>query len=180
MKNNIGVILALSLITAAYGADDVVTAVHGTVEKVDSATETITVKTADGAKHTLVGVKDTSIHGADASADAGKDSWHGIAKGSEVVAHYTKRGSTEVAVEVDRVGKGGFTATKGTVEAIDRGGKTIVVKTADGTKETFRLTDHAAKYAGTDIGKGTEKGAEVVVYSTKASGKKVAHFFEHI
>jgi hypothetical protein len=56
----------------------------------------------------------------------------------------------------------------------------MVVKTADGTEKTFKLTDHAAKDAGKDIGEGSEKGAKVVVYSTEESGKKVARFFEKI
>jgi hypothetical protein len=174
------IVLALSLISAAYAADDVVSAVHGTVSKVDSAGHTVVIKTADGTEHTLHLVKETTVHGARASADAAKDSWHGVSEGSEVVAHYTKRGTEDTALELDKVGKGGLRATEGTIKDIDRGGKTIVVKTADGTEKTFKLTGHAAQDAGKDIGEGSEKGAKVVVYSTEKSGEKVAHFFEKI
>jgi hypothetical protein len=47
--------LAICLIAAAVicGAQDVVSIVHGTVKKVDSATKTIVVKTADGTEHTI-------------------------------------------------------------------------------------------------------------------------------
>jgi hypothetical protein len=174
------VVLALSLASMAFGADDVVSAVHGTVDKVDAGGKVVVVKTADGTEHTLHFMKETTVHGADASAMAAKDSWHGLTKGSEVVAHYTKRGTEDTAVEFDRVGKGGLKATEGTIKAVDRGTKTIVIKTGDGTEETFKLTGHAADDAGKDIGKETEKGTKVVVYSSEDAGKKVAHFFEKI
>ena len=171
-------VLALAIVSVAYAADDVVSAVHGTVDAVDSASKTVVVKTADGTKHTLHIAKETTVHGAEASVKGAKDSWHGVEKGSEVVAHYTKRGTEDTALEVDRIGKGGLKATEGTVKSIDRGGKIIVVKTGEGTEETFKLTDHAAKDAGKGIAEGTEKGTKVVVYSTEEAGKKIAHFFE--
>jgi hypothetical protein len=172
------IILALSLISAAYAADDVVSAVHGTVDKVDASGHTIVVKTADGTEHSVHFLDSTTVHGAHAAAAGATDSWHGIEKGSDVVVHYTKRGTDDTAVEIDKVGKGGLKATEGTITGIDRGAKTIAVKTADGTEETFHLTDHAAKDAGKGIAEGSEKGSKVVVYSTEKAGKKVAHFFE--
>jgi hypothetical protein len=178
MKMITRLVLALSLICMAYAADDVVSAVHGSVEKVDSATKTIVVKTGDGTMHTLHFAETTTVHGADASAAGAKDSWKGIEKGSDVVAHYTKRGAEDTAVEIDKVGKGGLKVTEGTVKTIDRGGKVLVVKTADGTEETFVMTGHAAADAGKGIAAGSEKGAKVVVYSTEEAGKKIAHFFE--
>jgi hypothetical protein len=178
MKTIIRLALALSLVSAAYAADDVVSAVHGTVDKIGSAGKVVIVKTADGTKYSMHLVKTTVVHGADASVVATKGSWRGIAEGTEVVAHYTKRGAVITAVEIDRIGKGGLEVTKGTIMAISRGGKTLAVKTGDGTVRTFQLTGRAAKYAGTGIAKGSEKGVDVVVYSTKAAGKGVAHFFE--
>jgi hypothetical protein len=71
-------------------------------------------------------------------------------------------------------------ATDGAIKDFDRGGKTLVVKTADGTEETFRLTGHATEDAGKDMARGTEKGSKVTVYYTEDAGKKVAHFFEKI
>jgi hypothetical protein len=71
-------------------------------------------------------------------------------------------------------------AVHGTVEKVDSPGKTIVVKTADGTEKTFMLSAHAVGDSGKEIGKGTEKGTKVVVYSTEDAGKKVAHFFEKV
>ena len=53
-----------------------------------------------------------------------------------------------------------------------------MVKTADGTEQAFKLTDHATVDAAKDVGKGTEKSAKVTVYYTESAGKKIAHFFE--
>jgi hypothetical protein len=163
---------------AALVAQGVVSAVSGSVKKVDAATKTVVVKTADGTEHTFHFVERTSVHGAEASAAGTKDAFHGVKEGSEVVVHYTKKGTEETAEEVDHVGKDGLKVSEGTVSKIDRGGKTLVVKAADGTEETFRLTDHAAKDAGKDIAKGAEKSAKVTVYYTERGGHKVAHFFK--
>jgi uncharacterized protein YjhX (UPF0386 family) len=177
-------ILVLSFASLAFAAEDVVTATHGTITKIDQAGKTVAVKTADGAEHVFHWTKDTTVHGVkatDAAADAAaKDSWHGLKEGSEVVAHTTKRGSEDTAVEVDKVGDDGLHKTEGTIKEFDRSSKKLVVESADGTEHTFQLTGHAAVDAGTDVAAGTAKGTKVVVYSTEKAGKGVAHFFEKI
>jgi len=185
MKSILRASLALLLLSAfGWAAQDVVSAVHGTVTKVDSATKTIVVKTKDGTEHTIKFVGKTAVHGVDAGAkatDAGaKDIFHGLKEGTEVVAHYTEKGTEKTAVEVDNVGKDGIKSVDGTITHIDRGTKTVAVKTADGTEETFKLSGHAADDAGKDIEKGTEKTTKVTVYYTEEAGKKTAHFFEKL
>ena len=176
----------LLLLSSALGwaADDVVSAVHGTVTKMDAGTKTAVVKTKDGTEYTIKFADKTTVHGVRASADATatgtKDTFHGLKEGSDVVAHYTVKGADKTAVEIDNVGKHGIKAVEGTVTHIDRGTKTVAVKTADGTEQTFKLSGHAAADAGKDIGKGTEKSAKVTVYYTEEAGKKTAHFFEKI
>jgi hypothetical protein len=63
---------------------------------------------------------------------------------------------------------------------VDRGAKTIAVKTADGSEQTFHFTEHAAKDTGEDIGKGTKKSAKVTVYYTEKAGVKTAHFVKEV
>jgi hypothetical protein len=152
-------------------AVEVVATVHGTISKIDSATKTAVVKTADGTEHAVKVVGKTTFHGTEAGA---KDTFHGLKEGSEVVAHYTVKGSEMTAVEVDKLGKDGLKVVDGTVSDVDRGTKKLVVKTADGTEETFRIADHAA----VETGKGTEKAAKVTVYYTEDAGKKIAHWFQ--
>lgn len=172
------VVLALLLVSAAFAAEDVVSAVHGTIKKVDAATKTMMVKTADGTEHSLHFLDKTAVHGVATSEEAAKDSWHGLKEGTEVVAHYTTKGTEDTALEFDKVGKDGLKTTDGTIKDIDRDGKKLIVKSSDGVESSFRLTDHAAKDGGKDIAKGMEKGAKVTVYYTEDAGKKVAHFFE--
>src|SRR5690348_3155181 len=162
-------VLVLSLASFAFAAQDVVSAVHGTITKIDAGAKTIAIKTADGTEHILHWTKDTTVHGAGAVKTAAKDSWHGLKEGSEVVAHSTKRGTEDTAVEIDHLGDKGLHKTEGTVEEVDRGGKKLVVKAGDGTEHAFTLSGHAAADAGTDLAKGAEKGSKVVVYSTEES-----------
>ena len=167
---------ALLLAGALCHADDAVVA----VDKVDTAAKTMTCKTADGTeevfkytdKTTVAGTKDV----AKASDLAGKDGYH-------FVVHYTKVGSDKVVSGMDFAGKGAWKDTKGTVEAIDHGSKTVTVKLADGSVETFHMADHCTVDAGKgvakmsmDTGQSVKKGTQVTVHYTEESGKKVAHF----
>jgi hypothetical protein len=172
-------VLVMSLASLVFAVEGV-TATHGVVAKIDKAAKTLAIKTADGTEHVFHWTKDTAVHGVRASDVAAKDSWHGLKEGSEVVAHSTKRGTEDTAVEVDKVGEAGLTKTEGTIKEIDRGAKKLVIKSADGTEHTFTLTGHAAADGGKEVAAGTEKGTKAVVYSTENAGKKIAHFFEKI
>lgn len=173
-------VLVCSITTYALAVEHVTTATHGTITKIDRAAKTIAVKTADGAEHIFYWAKDTSVHGIKATDAAATDSWHGLKEGSEVVAHSTKRGAKDTAVEVDKVGDTGLKRTEGTVKEVDRGGRKVVIETADGTEHTFALTTHAAADAGKDLSAGTEKGTKIAIYSTEDAGRSVAHFFEKL
>ena len=171
-------LLGISFAALAFAAEDVVTAVEGTVKKVDSGTKTVVVATADGTEHTLHVVKKTSVEGFDAAEAGAKDGMHGVKEGTHVVVHYTVQGTEKTAREVDKIGEGGLKVMEGTAEAVDRGAKTIAVKTADGTVTAYKATDHAVVDSGKEIGKGVEKGAKVTVYYTEEGGKKIVHFFK--
>src|ERR1700748_2745222 len=100
--------LALVFFAAAlFAADVVVTAVEGTVKKVDAGSKTAVVKTEDGTEHTVHFVSKTPVHGFDAAESGSKDAMHGVKEGSHVVVHYTTQGTEKTATEVDRVGDGG-------------------------------------------------------------------------
>jgi hypothetical protein len=172
--------IASLFLLSARADEDVVTAAHGTITKVDAASKTIAVKTKDGTEHTFHFVDKTTVHGAHATATGAKDSFHGLTEGSEVVAHYTAKGAEETAVEVDKVGKDGMHAVDGTVTHVSEDGKTVVVKAADGTEHSFRVAGHDTADAAKEIGKGADKSAKVTVYYTEHAGKKVAHAFEKL
>jgi hypothetical protein len=159
---------------AAFAVDDVSSAVVATVKTVDKGTKTVVVKTADGTEHTFHFLGRTIAHGAEATAHGTKDAFEGIKEGDDVVVHYTVKGAEKTAEEVDHVGKDGLKASVVVVKSVDRGAKTVTVKTAEGGEETYHLTVRAAK----ETGKGLDKAGKVTVYYTEDAGKKVAHYFK--
>jgi hypothetical protein len=161
-------------------AQDVVHAVDGTVKKLDSTSKTVVIETKDGTEHTFHYSSDVVVDGAQDTKKGAVDAAHGVTEGSKVVVHYTTVGGEDTVHEVDKIGDDGLKATDGTVSHIDRGAKTIAVKTADGSEETFHLTDRAAKDTGRDVGKGADKSAKVTVYYTEKAGVKTAHFVKSI
>lgn len=173
-------LLAGLAVASAYAAQDVVTALEGTVKKVDAGAKTIVVKTADGTEHVVHLTERTVVCGAKGTARGAEASGKAVAEGSEVVVHVTKKGGEESAEEIDHVGKDGMKVTEGTVSHIDRGAKTLSIKTADGAKETFHLTDHAVVDAGKGSAEAAKKTGKVTVYYTEEAGRKTAHFFKRV
>jgi len=163
-----------------FAADGVAAVVEGTVRKVDRGAKTIAVEAADGGSHVFKLIERTSVHGADSTERAAKDSYRGLKEGNHVVVHYTVKGTEETAEEIDDVGKTVFRVTEGTLHKIDRDAKTMSVKTAKGTEETFQLTAAAARDSGRDIEKEAEKSTKVTVYYTEKGGQKIAHFFKKV
>ena len=92
MKNllRFAAVVAL-LIFATRAADDVASAVHGTITKLDSSTKTMIVKTKDGTEQTVHFLGNTAVTGADRTAPGAKDAFKGLSEGSEVVVHYSER-----------------------------------------------------------------------------------------
>jgi hypothetical protein len=181
MKNLVRFLaVAALLVFAVHATEDVVSAVHGPVTKLDSSTRTMVVKTKDGTEQSVHFVDKTTVWGADKTAAGAKDSFKGLSEGSEVVVHYSEKGAEKTATEVDKVGKDGLKYVDGTVTKVGKDGKTVVVKAADGTEHTFDVAGHDTADAAKDIGKAADKTGKVTVYYTEEGGKKVAHFFEKI
>jgi len=146
-------VLAAFFAVMVVAADEVVSVLHGVVTKVDAAAKTIVVKTKDGTEHTIHFADKTVVKGGEAVGTGAKDTFEGVKEGSEVVAHYTVTGTDKTAVEVDKVGKGGYKVVEGTVTKVGEGGKTITVKAADGTEQTFEVAGHGTKVAAVDTAK---------------------------
>jgi len=175
LKSLFAVVVMTGLCLPAFAIERQHGILVGEITKLDSASKTAVVKVADGTKHTFHFVERTTVHG---TTEAAEDTFHGLKEGSKVAVHYSAKGSEATAEEVDHIGEGGLKSTQATVVHIDRGAKTLAVQTEDGTKETYHLTDRAAREAGKDIAEASEKSAKVTVYYTEDAGHKVAHFFE--
>jgi hypothetical protein len=93
----------------------------------------------------------------------------------------------------------GTIALEGTVDQTSRAGKTLIVKTvdgirhlvdrvgrvmsirlADGSTQTLRLTDRAATDVGRDVDSAAADATRVVVYYADEAGQQVAHYFKRI
>lgn len=169
MKKAIALLATLGFAASLTVAQDVVSFFHGTIKKIDKATKTVVIKTADGTEKTI------KVTG-DAVVDGTKDGFNGLKEGTVVVARATAKGTEATADEIGKVGKDGLKSTEGVITKFDQGAKTVVVKTADGTEKTFQLTDHAVVDASKATAAGVEKSAKVTVYYTEEAGKKTAHY----
>ena len=162
-------------VATSVAAQDVTSAMHGTVKKIDASAKTVAITTADGTEQVVHFTDKTVVHGTTAGAT---DAFHGLKVGSQVVVRTTESGSKKTAVEVDNVGKDGLKATEGTITKIDAGGKKVVLKTADGTEQTFDMTARASEDAAKATAAGATKAGKVTVYYVDDGGKKIVHLFK--
>ncbi len=66
----------------------------------------------------------------------------------------------------------------GVVKKVDKGTKTVVVKTADGTEHTFKYTEKTTVEGAKDVGKGTDKAAAETYLTAKKGAKVTVHYTE--
>jgi hypothetical protein len=175
------VLVAVCCVAVSYGSQGSTNVITGTLDKVDSGAKTMAVKTADGTVETVKFTEKTTVQGL---KDAGKGTDLAGKEGGHVIVHTVGEGADKTAHSVDWVGDKTVHATEGTVDAVGKGSKTVGVKTADGTKETFVVADHAVVDTGKDVTRysiqGAKKGEHVTVYYTEEAGKKIAHVFKHL
>ncbi|HEX8763841.1 MAG TPA: hypothetical protein VF740_01715 [Candidatus Acidoferrum sp.] len=174
-------LLALCCSAASLRAQGSTNVITGTIEKVDSGAKTVAVKTADGTVETVKFTDKTAVHGL---KDAAKGADLAGKEGGHVIVHTVGEGADKTAHSVEWFGDKTVHATEGTVEDIGEGSKTVAVKTADGSKETFEVADHAVVNSGKDVARysaqGAKKGEHVTVYYTEEAGKKIIHVFKHL
>jgi hypothetical protein len=150
---------------------------QSTVEKTYEGINTIAVKTMDGIHHLFHMTGRTAVHGGKA---AGDDALGGLDAGSRIVVHDTVEGENKTVDAVDRVADDGLDAVEGVVTKVDQRAKTFSMRLADGSLQTFRLTEHAAIDAGKDIDGVAVGAAKVVVYFNDRTGRRVAHYFTRV
>jgi hypothetical protein len=175
------VLLAACFAIAVARAQNPTHVISGTVEKVDAGAKTIAVKTAEGTVETVKFTEKTTIHGL---KDGAKGADLVGKEGGHVIVHATGEGAEKTAHSVEWFGDKTVHTTEGTVEDVGKGTKTVAVKTADGSKEAFEVSEQATVDTGKAVGRytavGAKKGEHVTVYYTEEAGKKIAHFFKHL
>jgi hypothetical protein len=101
-----------------------------------------------------------------------------MSEGSEVAVHYSVIRGRETAHEIDRLGGDGLKVAEGTVSHVDRAGRKVSIKTADGSEQSFDMTRRAAEDTDKDVVEGTDKTAKVSLYYTEDAGRKTVHFLK--
>jgi hypothetical protein len=181
LRATILILFAVCFAVTVARAQEVTHVVSGTVEKVDAGAKTIAVKTADGTVETVKFTEKTTVTGL---KDGAKGADLAGKEGGHVIVHETGEGAEKTAHSVVWVGDKTVHTTEGTVEDVGKGSKTVAVKTADGTKEAFEVSEHASVDTGKTVGRysalGAKKGEHVTVYYTEDAGKKIAHVFKHL
>lgn len=175
-------------IAPRLAAQDVVHAVEGAVTHVDSAAKTIAIKSADGTEHVFKFTGHTTIDASHAVAKGAKtgavDTYLKGKEGTHVIVHYTGEGAQKTATGVRDFGKDGLKVGEGTVTHVDKAGRFVVVKTADGTEGTYRVARDASVDTGHGVVKGSEytakEGEKVTVGYSESAGRKVAHFIKKL
>jgi hypothetical protein len=152
-------------------------ALEGTVDETSRAGKTVIVKTVDGIRHLFHLSGETTVHG---SAAAGADTLGGLETGSRVVVHYTAKAGQQTALEVDRLDAKGLKTMTGVVTRVDRVGRVMSIRLADGSMQTLRLTDRASTDVGRDVDSAAADATRVVVYYADEAGQQVAHYFKRI
>ncbi len=152
-------------------------ALEGTVDQEYKAANAVMVKTMDGVRHLFHLTGKTVVHG---SESAGGEDLRGLHDGTAVVVHYATDAGKQTALEVDRLDDQGLKTIEGMVTRVDRAGRKISIRLADGSTQTLRLTERAAIDAGNDVDRAAVDATRVVVYYADEAGQRVAHYFKRI
>jgi hypothetical protein len=153
----------------------------GELVRIDIKAKNLVIRTADGAEHVVAYTGRTVVHGVGRSADAG---YLAGREGSQIVVHYTQRGATTTADEVDVFGHAGLKEVDGTLVGVGKDGRRVVIRTKDGAEQTYDLGQDAAidtKDGTIDAGDlAAKKGDHVVIYHAQEGGRKVIHAFDDL
>ena len=171
-------IILLFSVTGIAGATEKTASIEGVVAKIDRDSKTGEIKAADGTEHTMHLVRRTVVQSGREYSKRGDDAVRELQEGDEVVVHYAKLGTDSTAEEIDRIGRDGMKRSEGIITNFDRSARTMTIKVADGTEETYRLTERAAEDAGIETEDAAKKSARAIVYYSEEANHKIAHFFK--
>jgi hypothetical protein len=168
------------VLLTALPALALVRATEGAITRVDSATKTIAVKTADGTEELFKFSGKTAMHAADGVKTGTVDTYFAGKEGTHVVVRYTGKGADKTAMAIDDFGKDSLKVSKGVITGVDKSAHTVTVKTEGAPDETYHVAKDATVDTTHGVIKGTEytakEGEKVSVHYTEEAGKKVAHF----
>ena len=112
--------------------------VLATIESIDTAANTITVKLSDGTDKTLQLGKNLTVNGRQESRDRAESA---LTAQERAVVYYTDKAGEETAVNVESLNHAMPRTVAGTLISADK--DRVVLKTAKGKEETFRVHNDA-------------------------------------
>jgi hypothetical protein len=146
-------------------------------QKTYEVLNTVGVKTVDGIEHLFHLTERSDMHG---QKETEEQALRGIEEGSRVVVHETMKADQKIARDVGRAAEDALKATKGVITHVDWRAKSIVIRLADGTRETFRLTDRAASDIGTGVDRAVIRTPVIVISFSDEAGRHVAYYFTRV
>ena len=122
--------------------------VLGTIENIDSAANTITIRLSDGTDKTMPLAKRITVNGRGETRSRAESS---LRAQERAVIYYTNNSGDETAVDVESLSHAMPRTVTGTFISGDRDNKTVVMRTANGKEETFRVQDSAVIETGDSV-----------------------------
>jgi hypothetical protein len=114
--------------------------VLGTIENIDNASRTITVKLADGTDRTLQLPKRLTVNGHQETREAAESA---LVAQERAVVYYADNGVDQSAYDVESVNHAMRKTVTGTLISADKDRKVVVLRTNQGKEETFRVQNDA-------------------------------------
>ena len=112
----------------------------GTIENIDSTANTITVRLFDGSDKTLQLARRVMVDGREETRSRAESA---LTARERAVIYYTDKGGDETAVDVESLAHVMRKTVTGTLTSADKDKRTIVLRTANGKDETFRVQNDA-------------------------------------
>jgi len=120
----------------------------GTIENIDSTANTITVRLFDGTDKTFQLARRVMVNGRQETRSRAESA---LTARERAVIYYTDKGGDETAVDVESLGHAMRKTVTGTLTGADKDKRTIVLRTANGKDETFRVQNDAVIETGDGV-----------------------------
>jgi len=122
--------------------------VLATIENIDSAANTITIRLADGTDKTLQLAKRLKVNGREEARSRAESA---LTNQERAAIYYTGKSGDETAVDVESLNHAMPRTVTGTLISSDKNNKTVVLRTANGKEETFRVQNDAVIETGDGV-----------------------------
>ena len=120
----------------------------GTIENIDSTANTITVRLFDGTDKTFQLARRVMVNGRQETRSRAESA---LTARERAVIYYTDKAGDETAVDVESLGHVMRKTVTGTLTSADKDKRTVVLRTANGKDETFRVQNDAVIETGDGV-----------------------------